>query len=79
MQTNLLSHIEICDLLTAIRFKLNLLRGAVHSTEDTTGDDGIAAGYDLIHWEIISSLKIAEQSVTSLRRDLDKIHELAKG
>jgi hypothetical protein len=76
MQTKSLSHIEICDLLTAIRLKLGLLRCAVHGVEDANEEDGISSGYDLIHWEIINSLKIAEQSIISLRRDLNKIHEL---
>ncbi len=69
MQTKLLSHIEICDLLTAIRFKLSLLRSAVHGVEgeSVTEDNEIAAGYDLVHWEIIDSLKIAEQSIVSLK------------
>ncbi len=73
MQTKPMSHVEICDLLTAIRLKLGLLRCAVHGVNE---EDGISSGYDLIHWEIVNSLKIAEQSIISLRRDLNKIHEL---
>ncbi len=80
MQTDLLSHVEICDKITEIVCKLQVLSAAVHSIErddQTTAE--LQWGYDLIHSQVLNSLKIVQQSVISHRKVLDEIHVLAKG